>query len=84
VSYNCSERSCPKRRKIDNVKENYEELERVFDKFPTYHMNTLFGDFSGQVGREDIFKPTTEIAIQKRGIPVSTSFPRLDNTLTKE
>jgi hypothetical protein len=34
----------------------YEELECVFDKFPKYHMKSLPGDFSGKVGREDIFK----------------------------
>jgi endonuclease/exonuclease/phosphatase family metal-dependent hydrolase len=36
----------------------YEELERVFDKFPKYHMKILLGDFNAKVGREDIFKPT--------------------------
>jgi hypothetical protein len=36
----------------------YEELERVFDKFPKYHMNILLGDFYTKVGKEDIFKPT--------------------------
>jgi hypothetical protein len=36
----------------------YEELKRVFDKFPKYHMKILLGDFSAKVGREDIFKPT--------------------------
>jgi hypothetical protein len=37
----------------------YEELERVFDKFPKYHMKILFGDFNAKVGRQGIFKPTT-------------------------
>jgi hypothetical protein len=36
----------------------YEELERVFDTFPKYHMKILFGDFNAKVGREDILKPT--------------------------
>jgi endonuclease/exonuclease/phosphatase family metal-dependent hydrolase len=36
----------------------YEELERVFDKFPKYHMNILLGDFNAKGGREDIYKPT--------------------------
>jgi hypothetical protein len=36
----------------------YEELERVFDKFPNYHIKILLGDFNAKVGREDIFKPT--------------------------
>jgi hypothetical protein len=37
------------------VKDNfYEELERVFDKFPKYHINILFGDFNAKAGREDI------------------------------
>jgi hypothetical protein len=35
-----------------------EELERVFDKFPKYHMKFLLGDFNAKVGREDISKPT--------------------------
>jgi hypothetical protein len=35
----------------------YEELERVFDKFPKHHMKILLGDFNAKVGREDIFKP---------------------------
>jgi hypothetical protein len=33
------------------------ELERVFDKFPKYHMKIPLGDFNAKVGREDIFKP---------------------------
>jgi hypothetical protein len=45
--------------KIDYVKDSfYEELERVFDKFPKYHMKILLGDFNAKVGREDIFIPT--------------------------
>jgi hypothetical protein len=36
----------------------YKELERVFDKFPKYHMKILLGDFTAKVGREDIFKLT--------------------------
>jgi hypothetical protein len=35
----------------------YEEVERVFDKFPTYHTNFLLGGLNANVGREDIFKP---------------------------
>jgi hypothetical protein len=36
----------------------YEELERVFDKFPKYHMKILLGDVNSKVDREDIFKLT--------------------------
>jgi hypothetical protein len=36
----------------------YEELERVFDKFPKYHMKILLGDFNAKAAREDNFKPT--------------------------
>jgi hypothetical protein len=44
----------PKRIKIDCVKDRfYEELERVFHKFPKYHMNIPLGDFIAKVGRED-------------------------------
>jgi hypothetical protein len=35
----------------------YEELERVFDKFPKYHMKILLGGFNAKVSKEDIFKP---------------------------
>jgi exonuclease III len=43
----------------DDVKDSfYEELERVFHKFPKYHMKILLGDFNAKVGREDIFKLT--------------------------
>jgi 23S rRNA C2498 (ribose-2'-O)-methylase RlmM len=48
----------PTKDKIDDVKESYEELERVFGKFPKYHMKILLLDFNAKVGREDIFKPT--------------------------
>jgi hypothetical protein len=37
----------------------YEELERIFDKFPKYHMKNLLGDFNVEVGKEDIFKQAT-------------------------
>jgi hypothetical protein len=36
----------------------HEELERVFDLFPKYHMKNLLGDFNLNVRREDVFKPT--------------------------
>jgi hypothetical protein len=36
----------------------YEELKRVFEKFPKYHTYILLGDFNAKVGSEDIFKPT--------------------------
>jgi exonuclease III len=49
----------PTEDKTDDVKDSfYEELERVFDKFPKYHMKIILGDFNAKVGREDIFKPT--------------------------
>jgi hypothetical protein len=45
--------------KTDDVKDSfYEELERVFDKFPKCQMKILFGDSFAKVGKEDIFKPT--------------------------
>ena len=36
----------------------YEEIERLFDQVPMYHMKILFGDFNSKVGRENIFQPT--------------------------
>jgi hypothetical protein len=47
----------PTEDKSDDVKDTYEELECVFDKFPKYHMKILLGDFNAKTGREDIFKP---------------------------
>jgi hypothetical protein len=49
----------PTEDEIDDIKDRfYEELGRVFDKFPKYHMEILLGDFSAKVGRENIFNPT--------------------------
>jgi hypothetical protein len=46
----------PTEDKTDDLEDRfYEELERVFDKFPKYHTKILF---NAKVGREDIFKPT--------------------------
>jgi hypothetical protein len=45
----------PTEDKTDDVKDCfYEELKRIFDKFPKYHMKILLGDFSAKVGREDV------------------------------
>jgi hypothetical protein len=50
----------PREDKMNGMKDRlYEELEHVFDKFPKYHMKIVLGDFTLNVGREDIFKPTT-------------------------
>jgi hypothetical protein len=44
--------------KVDDMKASVcEELECVFSKFSKYHVNTLLGDFSAKVGKENIFKP---------------------------
>jgi hypothetical protein len=44
----------------------YEQLERVFDKFPKYHMKILLADLNVKVGKEDIFKSTIGIeSLQK-------------------
>jgi hypothetical protein len=36
----------------------YEEVERVLDEFPKFHMKMLLGDFNAKGGREEFFKPT--------------------------
>jgi hypothetical protein len=47
----------PTKDKTDFTKDSfYEELERVLDKFPKYHMKILSGDFNSKLGREDMFK----------------------------
>jgi hypothetical protein len=38
----------------------YKELEYMLDKFPEYHMKILLGGLNDKVGREYIFKLTTE------------------------
>jgi hydroxypyruvate isomerase len=44
----------PTEDKTDEVKDSfYEELERVFDKFPKYHMKILLENSNAKVGRED-------------------------------
>jgi endonuclease/exonuclease/phosphatase family metal-dependent hydrolase len=49
----------PTEDKIDDVKDGFfEELERVFEKFPKYHMKILLGNSNAKVGREDVFKST--------------------------
>jgi hypothetical protein len=42
----------PQQDKIDDDS-FYDEIERVFDKFPKYHMKILLGDFNAKEGRED-------------------------------
>jgi hypothetical protein len=48
--------------KIVDMKDSlYEELKRIFDKFPKFpkqHMKILLGDFNAKVDRKYIFKPT--------------------------
>jgi hypothetical protein len=38
----------------------YAELGSLFEIFPRCNMKILSDDFNAKVGREDIFKPTTE------------------------
>jgi hydroxypyruvate isomerase len=43
----------PTEDKTDDVKSSfYEELERVFDKFPKYHIKILLEDFNAKVSRK--------------------------------
>jgi hypothetical protein len=61
VSYIVLNVHAPTEDKTSDVKGSfYEELELAFDKFPKFYMKILLGDFNAKVGREDIFKPTTE------------------------
>jgi hypothetical protein len=49
----------PTEDKTDGVKDSfYEELERIFNKFPRHHMKILLGDLNAKVDRGDIFKLT--------------------------
>jgi exonuclease III len=50
----------PTEDKIYEVKDSfYDEIQRVFDKYHKYCINILLGDINANVGKEDIFKPTT-------------------------
>jgi len=40
--------------------ESKEDLEKVFEHVPKYHMKILLGEFNAKVDREIIFKPTNE------------------------
>jgi hypothetical protein len=58
VPYHCSGRSCSNEDKTDDVKNSfYEELERVFDKFPKCKTKILL-DSDAEIRKENIFKPT--------------------------
>ena len=42
----------PSEERSDESKDSfYDELEKVFDHFPKYHMKILLGDFNAKVGR---------------------------------
>jgi hypothetical protein len=56
----CPLPSSPTSDKITAMKGSfYEALEGVFDKFPKYPRKILLGDLNAEVGKDDIFKPTT-------------------------
>ena len=43
----------PSEEKYDDSEDSFcEELERVFDHFPKYHMKIILGVFNAKVGRE--------------------------------
>ena len=45
----------PSEDKGDDIKDSfYEEIERLFDQLPMYHMKILLGNFNAKVGRENI------------------------------
>jgi hypothetical protein len=49
------ERSCSSGDKIDDVKDGlYEELERVFDKYSTFHTKIMLEDLIAKVGSEGL------------------------------
>jgi hypothetical protein len=52
----------PKEDKTDNAKGSfYEELERVFHKFPKYDMKVLLRGFNAKVDKGNILKPSWRI-----------------------
>jgi hypothetical protein len=54
----------PTEGKIDYVKDTfYEELERVLDKLPKYHMKILLGDFNAKVDGETFLNRQLEMKV---------------------
>jgi endonuclease/exonuclease/phosphatase family metal-dependent hydrolase len=75
----------PTEDKTDDVKGSfYEEMERVCDKFPKYHMKILLGHFNAKVGQEDNFNDNdngdrlVNFATSKNLRVKSTMFPHLN------
>ena len=49
----------PSEDKDDDIKDSfYEQIERLFDQLPVYHMKILLGEFNPKLGRGNIFQPT--------------------------
>jgi hypothetical protein len=49
----------PTEDKIDDMKDSFhDELERIFDNIPKYHMEKSLGYSNAKVDKEDIFKTT--------------------------
>jgi hypothetical protein len=47
----------PTEGKTDHTEHSfYQELERVFSKFPKYHIKIILGGFNARTGRENILK----------------------------
>jgi exonuclease III len=58
----------PTEDKTDDVKDSfYEELERIFDKFPKYCMRILLGNLNAKVGREGMKVYTKLVMIMELG-----------------
>jgi exonuclease III len=61
----------PTEDKTDDVKDGfYEELERIFDKFPKYHMKVLLGDLNAKVGREDVLNRQLGMKIYTKSVMI--------------
>jgi exonuclease III len=61
----------PAEDKTDDVKDSfYEELERIFNKFPKYHMKILLGDLNAKVGREDIFNRQLGMKVYTKSVMI--------------
>jgi hypothetical protein len=62
----------PSEEKSDDSKDCfYEESEQVFNHFPKDHIKILLGDFRTELGREDIFKPTTGMRVYIRIVMIT-------------
>jgi len=74
----------PTEDKIGDRKDSFdEELERILDQFLKCNMKIGLGDFNAKVGREDIFKPESEMRFHIKLITIMVNIATLKSLIVK-